>query len=45
MPAHTIYLRSLTAADVGALDRELAGARAAANPGLALDLSAAGCPW
>jgi anti-anti-sigma factor len=40
MSAHAICLRNLTAADAEALDRELAGARAAASPGLALDLSA-----
>ena len=40
MYAHTIDLRHLTAADAGALDRELARARASADPRLALDLSA-----
>jgi anti-anti-sigma factor len=37
--AHPVTLRSLTAAAADALDRELADVRAAADPGLALDLS------
>lgn len=40
MYAHTLDLRHLTAADARALDRELARARNAAGPRLALDLSA-----
>ena len=40
MYAHPVRCRSLTEADAEAFDRELAAFRAAANPGLALDLSA-----
>ncbi|MBN9523252.1 STAS domain-containing protein [bacterium] len=40
MSAYPVNLRNLTAADAEVLDRELARARAAADPGLALDLSA-----
>ncbi|QDU19664.1 STAS domain-containing protein [Urbifossiella limnaea] len=40
MSVHAIRIRTLTASDAEALDRELAGIRAAGDPGLALDLSA-----
>lgn len=40
MTTHAIRLPRLTAADAESLDHELAGARTAAAPGLALDLSA-----
>jgi anti-anti-sigma factor len=40
MSAYAITSHTLTAADAEALDRELAGVRAAAGPALALDLSA-----
>ena len=39
MSTHAVCLRKLTATDADALDRELAGIRAAADPSLALDLS------
>ncbi|HEX4612833.1 MAG TPA: STAS domain-containing protein [Urbifossiella sp.] len=40
MRTHPVRIRNLTAVNAEALDRELADIRAAAGPGLALDLSA-----